>query len=71
MDFIEGLPKSGHFDCIMLVVDKFSKYPQFMPLFHPSSALDVANTFMSNVYKLHGLPQSIISDRDKIFTSHF
>ena len=71
MDFIEGLPKSGHFDCIMLVVDKFSKYHQFMPLSHPSSALDVANTFMSNVYKLHGLPYSIISDRDKIFTSHF
>lgn len=69
MDFIEGLPKSYHQDCILVVVDKFSKYAHFMPLYHPFSALDVAKVFMLNVYKLHGLPQIIISDRDKIFTS--
>nr|CAH67280.1 OSIGBa0111L12.7 [Oryza sativa] len=69
MDFIEGLPRSNKQDCILVVVDKFSKYAHFMTLSHPFSAMDVAKVFMLNVYELHGLPQAIISDRDKIFTS--
>jgi hypothetical protein len=71
MDFIEGLPKFGRFYCILVVVDKFSKYSHFVPLSHPFSAVDVSQAFMCNVYKLHGLPSVIISDRDKIFTSQF
>lgn len=51
-------------------MDKFSKYAHFVPLAHPFSALDVAQAFMKNIFKLHGLPLVIISDRDKIFTSH-
>lgn len=69
MDFIEGLPKSRSYNCIMVVVDKFSKYAHFLPLAHPFTALEVAKVFMLNIYKLHGLPLVIISDRDKIFTS--
>jgi hypothetical protein len=64
MDFIEALPKSNGADCILVVVDKFSKYGHFIPLAHPYTASKVAHLFMSTVYKLHGLPEAIISDRD-------
>lgn len=70
IDFIEGLPKSKGCDCILVVVDKFSKYAHFLPLAHPSSALQVAKLFLDHIFKLHGLPSAIISDRDKIFTSN-
>lgn len=69
MDFIEGVPKSHSYNCIMVVVDKFSKYAHFVLLSHPFTALKVALSYMDNVYKLHGLPEAIVSDRDKIFTS--
>lgn len=69
LDFVEGLPKSNRFYTIMVVVDKFSKYGHFIPLAHPFTALLVAQAFMDNIYKLHGLPEHIISDRDRIFTS--
>lgn len=69
LDFIEGLPTSKGSNCILVVVDKFSKYAHFMALTHPSTALSVAKVFLDNIYKLRGLPTAIISDRDKIFTS--
>jgi transposase InsO family protein len=71
MDFIEGLPTSGHANCIMVVVDKFTRYAHFIPLHHPFSAPKVAAAYVDNVFKLHGLPKVIISDRDPIFTSQF
>ena len=69
MDFIEGLPISSGYNCILVVVDKFSKYSHFVKLKHPFSALTVAQQYMEHIYKLHGMPTTIVSDRDKIFTS--
>lgn len=71
MDFIEGLPKSGAVDCILVVVDQFSKYSHFLALAHPFTVAKVAQIFLDNVYKLHGMPDNIVSDRDRIFTSNF
>ncbi|KAL0428661.1 UNVERIFIED_CONTAM: hypothetical protein Slati_3040900 [Sesamum latifolium] len=55
----------------MVVVDRFTKYPHFLSLTHPFSAETVARIFNGPVYKLHGLPINIISDRDRIFTETF
>lgn len=71
MDFNEGLPQSGRYNYIMVVVDKLSLYAHIVGLTHPFTASTVASAFMDNIHKLHSMPESIISDRDKIFTSHF
>uniref|UniRef100_A0A0A8YAL3 Integrase catalytic domain-containing protein n=1 Tax=Arundo donax TaxID=35708 RepID=A0A0A8YAL3_ARUDO len=71
MDFVEGLPRSGNSNCILVVVDKFTKYAHFLPLSHSFTAATVAHTYLHHVYKLHGLPLSIVSNRDRIFTSNF
>jgi len=70
MDFIEGLSRSKRYNCILVVVDKFSKYAHSIPLFHPFTTLTAAHAFMDNIYKLHGMPRLIVIGRDHIFTSH-
>jgi len=69
MDFVEGLPSSGGKNCILVVVDRFSKYAHFLPLAHPYTALSVAKLFLQQVYRFHGLLDSIVSDRDRVCTS--
>eukprot|EP00253_Pinus_taeda_P010505 PITA_10505 len=72
MDFITGLPKSKRSnDSIMVVVDKLSKSAHFIPVQSTYRAAQIANIFMQNIFKLHGLPKVIISDHDVKFTSAF
>lgn len=71
MDFVDGLPKSKGKDSILVVVDRLTKYCHLIPLSHPYSALKVAQEYLNQVVKLHGVPLSIITDRDSIFISSF
>lgn len=71
MDFITGLPNSHGKDAILVIVDRMSKYAHFIALSHPYTAVSVAQLFLDQFYRLHGLPKSIISDRDPIFLSQF
>lgn len=58
------------YNCILVIVDRFSKYAHFFPLKHPFSAAQVAQVLFDNIVNLHGLPKSMVSNRDKIFTSN-
>ena len=71
MGFIEGLPPSNGKSTIFVVVDRLSKSTHFLAMSHPYTAKMVAEKFVEGIVKLHGLPKSIISDRDAIFISHF
>jgi hypothetical protein len=71
MDFIDGLPPSRQYNCLLVVVDKLTKYAHFIPVRHPYNASKIAEVFVDNVYRLHGMPQNLVSDRDPVFTSHF
>ena len=71
MNFITGLPNSFGFTVIMVVVDRLSKYGHFAPLKTNYNSRMVAKVFMQHIVKLRGMPKSIVSNRDQIFTSQF
>jgi len=62
-DFITKLPLVQEYDSILVVVDWLTKMVHFIPTTEKTSAEGLARLFRDNVWKLHGLPESIISDR--------
>ncbi|GJV22146.1 transposase, Ptta/En/Spm, transposase, Tnp1/En/Spm-like protein [Tanacetum coccineum] len=71
MDFITGLPSSKGLMVILVVVDHFSKYAHFGALSTNFNAHMVVELFMDIVVKHHGIPKTIVSNRDPIFVSKF
>ena len=69
MDFITDLPPSNGFNSILTVIDRFSKETEFIPCKKTATALDTAKLYLFHVWKDHGLPCTIVSDRGPQFTS--
>ena len=65
------LPKYGGKTVILVVVDQISKYHHFCALNPPYTTSSIAQIFMDKIFLLHGIPSSIVSDRNAPFTSHF
>lgn len=55
---------------VLTIVDRFSKFAHFIPLRHRYTVVFVARAFFQEIVRLHGLPESIVSDRDPVFTGH-
>jgi hypothetical protein len=71
MDFVEGFPCIHGKSVVLTVVGRFSKYTHFIALGHPYTATSIARAFFNDIVWLHGIPSSIVSDRDLVFTSKF
>uniref|UniRef100_A0A8K9UV21 Gypsy retrotransposon integrase-like protein 1 n=1 Tax=Oncorhynchus mykiss TaxID=8022 RepID=A0A8K9UV21_ONCMY len=71
LDFVTGLPSSAGKTVILTVVDRFSKAAHFIPLAKLPSAKETAQIIIENVFRIHGLPSDVVSDRGPQFTSQF
>lgn len=71
IDFVVSLPLSKGKSIIMVMVDRLSKYAYLIALVHPYTIATLAQKFLENIFKLHGMPKTIVSDRDCVFLSAF
>uniref|UniRef100_A0A670KNJ5 Gypsy retrotransposon integrase-like protein 1 n=1 Tax=Podarcis muralis TaxID=64176 RepID=A0A670KNJ5_PODMU len=71
LDFVTDLPSSRGKTAVLVVVDLFSKMAHFIPCAKVATAEQTAKLFIDHVFKVHGLPRSILSDRGRQFISNF
>jgi hypothetical protein len=71
MDFITHLTPSNGFDAILVIVDRLTKMKHFIPCKSTCSAEDVAHLYVEHIWKLHGLPENVVSDRGPQFVALF
>ena len=70
-DLIVDLPISNGYDCILVFVDRFIKMCHLIPCTKSTTSPQFAKMFLDHIIRLHGIPDSIVSDRGSIFISHF
>ena len=72
MDFVTGLPRTQRqHDAIWVIVDRLTKSAHFLPVNVEDSLEKLAQLYVDEIVRLHGVPVSIVSDRDPRFTSRF
>jgi len=77
MDFVTGLPQSSDpatglkYDSVLVIVCRFTKYVELLPCQKKTTAQELAFLFLDRLIRHHGIPKTIISDRDKLFTSNY
>ncbi len=71
LDFVTALPPSQGNTVVLTVVDRFSKAAHFIPLPKLPSAKETAVTIVDHVFRIHGLPMDVVSDRGPQFVSKF
>lgn len=71
MDFITHLPSANGKSVIWVIADHLSKYAHFVSLPTHFTTFTLAPIFISEIYRLHGMPKTIVSDRDSVFVSRF
>ncbi|MCO5605435.1 hypothetical protein L7F22_059637 [Adiantum nelumboides] len=71
MDFVTGLPTVAGYVSVYVVVDMLTKVAHLMPVKTTYTASDISRVFIKEIFRLHGLPKRIVSDRDAKFTSKF
>ncbi|WVZ71045.1 hypothetical protein U9M48_019671 [Paspalum notatum var. saurae] len=72
MDFIVGLPRTQKgYDSIWVIIDRLTKSPHFLPVKTHYTAATYAELYISRIVSLHGVPQTITSDRGSLFVSRF
>ena len=70
-DFITDLPTSNGHNALLVFVDRFTKMTHLVPCNKTTDAPQFARLFVDHVIRLHGIPESLVSDRGSLFTSHF
>ena len=72
MDFVTGLPTvRGRYDSIWVIVDRLTKSAHFIPVWTKYTTEKLAEVYIREIVRLHGVPESIVSDRDPKFTPRF